>query len=69
MFANFRPEPRVPEGARKQPLAVQRRAPDPRRAVEHYARAAADIGRITFRTEVREHIPYPQDLLQQWETP
>ncbi len=44
MFANFRPEPRGSGG--EQALAAQHRAPDPRRAVERYARAAVDIRRM-----------------------
>ena len=41
MFANFRPQSHRPEGERQ-----QTRAPDTRRAVERYARAAVDIGRM-----------------------
>ena len=46
MFANFRPQPHGPEGEKEQALVRQARAPDPRRAVERYARAAADITRM-----------------------
>jgi Ti-type conjugative transfer relaxase TraA len=43
MFANFRPQSHRPEGEQ------QTRAPDLRRAVERYARAAVDIGRMKGR--------------------
>ena len=46
MFANFRPQPHGPEGEKEQALVRQARAPDPRRAVERFARAAADIERM-----------------------
>ncbi len=46
MFANFRPQPHGPDGERDQARPGQARAPDPRRAVERYARAAADIERM-----------------------
>ncbi len=46
LFANFRPQPHEPERGQEQARAGQARAPDPRRAVERYARAAADIERM-----------------------
>ncbi len=46
MFANFRPQPHGPEGEKEQALVRQARAPDPRSAVERFARAAADIERM-----------------------
>lgn len=49
MFANFRPEPHRPEGEREQALAARASAPDPRRAVERYARAVVDIRQMKGR--------------------
>jgi Ti-type conjugative transfer relaxase TraA len=46
MFANFRPRPHGPEGEREPARPEQARSPDPRRAVERFARAAADIERM-----------------------
>jgi hypothetical protein len=42
IFANFRPNAQAPDATRPD----QARTPDPRRAVERYARAAADIERM-----------------------
>lgn len=46
MLANFRPQPHGPERGQEQARPGHARAPDPRRAVERYARAAADIERM-----------------------